>query len=67
MRFHYIASRGLTRLHTQQHGANLPLHGPPCAPRLRPGIGLPLAHALTRLPNLKAKIASAREEFRAVW
>ncbi|KAG2502112.1 hypothetical protein HYH03_000604 [Edaphochlamys debaryana] len=31
------------------------------------GVGLPLAHASFRLPNLKAKIASAREEFRAVW
>ncbi|GIL59687.1 hypothetical protein Vafri_14421 [Volvox africanus] len=31
------------------------------------GIGLPLLHATFRLPNLKAKIASAREEFRAVW
>ncbi|GLC55212.1 hypothetical protein PLESTB_000960300 [Pleodorina starrii] len=31
------------------------------------GVGLPLLHAVFRLPNLKAKIASAREEFRAVW
>ncbi|GLI70230.1 hypothetical protein VaNZ11_015079 [Volvox africanus] len=31
------------------------------------GLGLPLLHATFRLPNLKAKIASAREEFRAVW
>ncbi|KAG2438626.1 hypothetical protein HXX76_005174 [Chlamydomonas incerta] len=31
------------------------------------GVGLPLLHATFRLPNLKAKIASAREEFRAVW
>ncbi|EFJ52938.1 hypothetical protein VOLCADRAFT_115862, partial [Volvox carteri f. nagariensis] len=31
------------------------------------GLGLPLLHASFRLPNLKAKIASAREEFRAVW
>lgn len=30
-------------------------------------MGLPLLHAVFRLPNLKAKIASAREEFRAVW
>jgi hypothetical protein len=31
------------------------------------GIGLPLAHASLRSPNLKARLASAREEFRAVW
>lgn len=30
-------------------------------------IGLPLLHATLRSPNLKARLASAREEFRAVW
>lgn len=30
-------------------------------------LGLPLLHATLRSPNLKARLASAREEFRAVW
>lgn len=30
-------------------------------------LGLPLLHATMRAPNLKARLASAREEFRAVW
>jgi hypothetical protein len=36
-------------------------------PRFAPGVGLPLVHATFRSPNLKARLASAREEFRAVW
>jgi hypothetical protein len=31
------------------------------------GVGVPAAHATVRSPNLKARLASAREEFRAVW
>eukprot|EP00878_Enallax_costatus_P003393 GHUV01003602.1.p1 GENE.GHUV01003602.1~~GHUV01003602.1.p1 ORF type:complete len:220 (+),score=51.75 GHUV01003602.1:351-1010(+) len=31
------------------------------------GVSLPLCHASLRSPNLKARLASAREEFRAVW
>lgn len=31
------------------------------------GVGLVLVHATFRSPNLKARLASAREEFRAVW
>jgi hypothetical protein len=31
------------------------------------GTCLPLCHASLRSPNLKARLASAREEFRAVW
>ncbi|KAI8474089.1 MAG: hypothetical protein J3K34DRAFT_518404, partial [Monoraphidium minutum] len=31
------------------------------------GVALPLVHATFRSPNLKARLASAREEFRAVW
>jgi len=31
------------------------------------GVLLPLCHASLRSPNLKARLASAREEFRAVW
>mmetsp|Transcript_28479 Transcript_28479/g.62692 ORF Transcript_28479/g.62692 Transcript_28479/m.62692 type:complete len:222 (-) Transcript_28479:1791-2456(-) len=31
------------------------------------GVGLPLLHASFRSPNLKARLASSREEFRAVW
>eukprot|EP00191_Tetraselmis_sp_GSL018_P002653 CAMPEP_0177610546 /NCGR_PEP_ID=MMETSP0419_2-20121207/19849_1 /TAXON_ID=582737 /ORGANISM="Tetraselmis sp., Strain GSL018" /LENGTH=162 /DNA_ID=CAMNT_0019105883 /DNA_START=524 /DNA_END=1012 /DNA_ORIENTATION=- len=31
------------------------------------GVGSVLAHASLRSPNLKARLASAREEFRAVW
>ena len=31
------------------------------------GFGLPLLHATFRSPNLKARLSSAREEFRAVW
>ncbi|KAF8057756.1 PRA1A2 [Scenedesmus sp. PABB004] len=31
------------------------------------GVGLALCHASLRSPNLKARLASAREEFRAVW
>ncbi|KAG1679954.1 hypothetical protein FOA52_007018 [Chlamydomonas sp. UWO 241] len=31
------------------------------------GLGLPLLHASFRSPNLKARLTSAREEFRAVW
>ena len=31
------------------------------------GDGLVFLHAAIRTPNLKARLASAREEFRAVW
>lgn len=31
------------------------------------GTSVPLCHASLRSPNLKARLASAREEFRAVW
>lgn len=31
------------------------------------GLGLPLLHASLRSPNLKSRLSSAREEFRAVW
>lgn len=40
---------------------------PPVPAMLSAGIMLPLAHASLRLPNLKARLSSAREEFRAVW
>jgi hypothetical protein len=32
-----------------------------------PGLLLLMCHASLRSPNLKARLASAREEFRAVW
>jgi hypothetical protein len=40
----------------------------PCAcDPYRAGTALPLVHATFRSPNLKTRLASAREEFRAVW
>lgn len=33
----------------------------------RTGLSLLVCHASLRSPNLKARLASAREEFRAVW
>jgi hypothetical protein len=41
----------------------------PPAPSPAPptGLGLPFAHAAFRLPNLKAKLATAKQEFTAVW
>ncbi|GAX76020.1 hypothetical protein CEUSTIGMA_g3463.t1 [Chlamydomonas eustigma] len=31
------------------------------------GLGLPLLHATFRSPNLKSRLATAKDEFRAVW
>lgn len=56
------AAAALYLVHRSASGAWLRLFG-----ALLLGAGAPLLHATFRSPNLKARLASAQQEFRAVW
>jgi hypothetical protein len=58
-----LCTKVSTRCSAQCEGQGQPIHHAACYA----AFAVVTAHACVRAPNLKARLSSAREEFRAVW